>query len=155
MCICLTFLFFYDFLTVEAASLEKGNQDIFIITENEAKNILEENSINNGVSLFSLSNTSIKLTKKDDKLYVAWTVKSTSTATEIGISSLKLQVYSGGTWKDLKSGNYSVTNKMAYTSGYYYTGAKAGSKYRVTGTAYTIINGTKKTSNVKSSEFTY
>ncbi|MEY8234655.1 hypothetical protein AALA36_02870 [Lachnospiraceae bacterium 66-29] len=140
---------------VMAAPKTEANLETVAISEEEAIQILEDVTPLDEIMPFSLSTTTMRLTKKNNKLYVAWTVKSTCVATKIGISSLKLQMYSNGTWKNIKKGSYSAKNKMVYTSGYSYASAKSGVKYRAVGTAYTIVNGIKKTSKVKTSEFTY
>lgn len=133
--------------------------------ETHAKPIMAEKAKANGsgedfssphaISPCSLSTTALKLSKKNGQLSVGWTVTSTCVATEIGIRSLKLQRYTDGRWKTVKTGSYFAKHNMIFASGYCYHNATHGSKYRATGTAYTIVDGKKRTRTIQTSTFTY
>jgi len=140
---------------VEAAEVSyyENSEDQVQISEEEALEILSADE--NGISPFALSTTTFKISKKDSKLYVAWTIKSTTTSSTIGISSLKLQKYENGAWITISTASYSTSNASVYTSGFYYSSAVSGTKYRATGTAYTIDSGSKKTMTITTSELTY
>lgn len=140
---------------VMAATGAGEDPEPILMSEDEAGRILEELACSDGIMPLSLTSAIMRLTKNNGGLCVAWTVNSTCVADEIGIKSLKLQMYSNGVWKTIKEGSYMARNKMVYTSGYSYAGAKSGAKYRATGTAYTIVGGVKKTNPIKTDAFTY
>lgn len=135
--------------SVEAAD----SGELIQISEEEVWEILNENS--GGIRPFALSTTTFKISKKDSKLYVGWTIKSTTVSSEIGVENLKVQQYKNGAWSTISTASYSSSNTSMHSSGCYYASAKSGTKYRATGTAYTIDNGTKKTLSVTTSELTF
>ncbi|EOS43420.1 hypothetical protein V1226_22400 [Lachnospiraceae bacterium JLR.KK009] len=143
-------LFCMDATTATAAPRAEPQTD----TAAAHQNSLEDIPSLRAKPPFSLS-TALKLSRKNNKLSVAWTVTSTCKAAELGIRSLKLQQYSNGVWKTVKTGSCLAKNQMVFTSGYSYKHAVHGSKYRAVGTAYAIVDGWEKIRAVQTSEFIY
>lgn len=141
--------------TVRAASYLEQDATFIMIEEHEEINALENDSSTNTISPFSLSTSSMRLSKKNNTLYVSWTIKSTNIASEIGISSLRLQKYTSGRWQSVKTGSYSAKNKRIFSSSYSYSSASPGTKYRAVGTAYTIVNGKRTSKTVQTNTITF
>ena len=148
-------LFGINTKTAKAAPQAEAHANLITAEEAKEKGTAEDFSSPPASSPFSLSTTAMKLSKKNNQLSVGWTVTSACVASEIGSRSLKLQRYTNGSWKTVKTGSYFAKNKMIFASGYCYKNAAQGSKYRATGTAYTIVDGKTKTRTIQTSTFTY